>query len=122
MSWILAMFAGGAGALARFGLAGWLQARLATERPWGTAVVNLTGAAVLGFLAGWGALSAAESRVFAAGFLGGYTTFSTWMVESELLAEGGGGRALAAGAVNVVGLLAVGVLAAAAGFGFGTAI
>jgi CrcB protein len=65
-----------------------VSGRVATDFPLGILVVNLTGAFVLGVLVG----VAAPHRVlllFGTGFLGGYTTFSTWMVESERLGEAG---------------------------------
>ena len=116
MSWVLAIFAGGVGALARYAATGWIQRRLHTTLPWGTATVNLTGAAVLGFLAGLGSLSEPAMRIVALGFLGGYTTFSTWMVESILLAEEGGPSGIRVGAVNTVAPLIAGITLATIGF------
>ena len=119
MSWILAIAAGGVGALARYIATGWVQRRLDSTLPWGTAAVNLTGAAVLGFLVGLGSLSEPNMRIVALGFLGGYTTFSTWMVESILLAEEGGRTGIRAGAINTVGLFIAGLGAATVGFALG---
>ena len=116
MSWVLAVAAGGVGALARYVATGWIQRRLRTTLPWGTATVNLTGAAVLGFLAGLGSLSEPAMRIVALGFLGGYTTFSTWMVESILLAEEGGPAGIRVGAVNTVVPLIAGITVATIGF------
>jgi CrcB protein len=101
---------GGFGALARYTATGWIQRRLDSTLPWGTAMVNLTGAAVLGFLVGLGTLPEPTMRIVALGFLGGYTTFSTWMVESILPAEEGGSAGIRAGATNAVGLLAAGMI------------
>ena len=120
MSWVLATMAGALGAVARYGTASWLQRKLETARPVGTAAVNLTGALVLGFLVGWGGLSEPGFRVIAGGFLGGYTTFSTWMVETVLLGAEGGRIAVAEGAVNVFGLAVAGIAVAAAGYGVGS--
>ena len=119
MSWILAVAAGGVGALARYVATGWIQRRMDTTLPWGTAAVNLSGAAALGFLVGLGTLSEAATRIVALGFLSGYTTFSTWMVESILLAEEGGSAGIRAGAVNTVGLFAAGITVATIGFVLG---
>lgn len=114
---VLAVVAGGFGALARYGLAGAVQRRTGPSSPWGTAVVNVTGAALLGVLFALHATGRASEvvvTVLGIGFAGGFTTFSTWMVESVRLAEPGNPRQLIAAAVNVVGMLAVGIAAVAA--------
>ena len=79
---------GAVGAAARFWVDGAVSARFPTDFPIGTFVVNLTGAVALGVLVGAG-LPRASLLVVGTGFLGGYTTFSTWMVESERLGEVG---------------------------------
>ena len=82
---------GSAGALARFELSRAVHHR--TERggvP--TMLVNLTGAILLGCLVGIDTRSPMEPDLLAAlsaGFLGGFTTFSTWMVDVVALAEDG---------------------------------
>jgi fluoride exporter len=101
---------GAVGAIARFLLDGAVSARAGSIFPWGTLVVNLTGAFVLGFLTG--KLSGTAFILVGTGLLGGYTTFSTWMLESHRLAEEGRG---ALTAINVVLSLVAGVLAAWAG-------
>jgi CrcB protein len=53
-------------------------------RPRGTLVVNLTGAFAAGVLAGAG-VGATALMILGTGFLGAYTTFSTWMVERTYL-------------------------------------
>ena len=78
-----------------------------------------TGAAVLGFLAGLGTLSEPATRIVGLGFLGGFTTFSTWMDESILLAEEGGHAGIRAGALNTIGLFAAGITATTIGFVLG---
>jgi fluoride exporter len=79
---VLMAVAGGLGALARFELA----ARVARRGhfPFGTLLVNTSGALLTG-LATAGDLPPAVSRVLVVGFLGGFTTFSTWMVETGVL-------------------------------------
>jgi fluoride exporter len=103
--------AGALGALARYGLEGAVSRR-ATAFPWGTFVVNASGALLLGFLftlfverltvAPW-----LRSAV-AIGFLGAYTTFSTLSYETYRLVED---RAYGLAAANAVGSLATGLLA-----------
>jgi fluoride exporter len=77
---------GAVGALARFRVDSAVSAWVLGDFPLGTLAVNLTGALGLGVLVGL----AAPHRVaflLGTGFAGGYTTFSTWMVESVRLGE-----------------------------------
>ncbi len=92
---MLAAVASGLGALARYGLAGAVQRRTAGTRPWGTAVVNVTGAILLGLLTGPYAAGRVDAVVFTVAGQGcsGGTTCSTWMVESVRLGVGCGRRA-----------------------------
>ena len=114
--------AGAAGALARYGLEG-LVSRRATAFPWGTFVVNVTGAFALGFL-----FTLLTERFVVApwlrssitiGFLGAYTTFSTLTLETFRLFEEG---SYMAAAFNVLGSIAVGLLAVFAGVVLGRAL
>ena len=95
---------GAIGALARFLLDGLVSDRAGSAFPWGTLVVNASGSFLLG-LAGGGDL-------VGTGLLGGYTTFSTWMLETHRLTEEG---RLRLAVLNVAGSLAVGLAAAALG-------
>jgi CrcB protein len=99
---------GALGALARFLVDGAVSARAGRVFPAGTLVVNLSGAFALGVLVG-AAVSGDTNRLLGTGFLGGYTTFSTWMFESQRLAEDGRDRSAA---LNVAVSLIAGVLAA----------
>jgi CrcB protein len=103
--------AGGVGAVARFVVDGAVATRAVSEFPLGTFVVNLSGAFALGVVAG-AALDDDVYRLVATGLLGGYTTFSTWMFESQRLGEDG---ELGLGLVNVVAPLVLGVIAVWAG-------
>jgi CrcB protein len=109
---------GGLGAIARFLLDGAVGRRLGRELPFGTLAVNLTGAFVLGLLS-TAALSGTAYRIAGTGFIGAYTTFSTWMLESHRLAEDGRFRAAA---LNVAGSLAAGLAVAWLGRRLGTAL
>jgi CrcB protein len=66
---------------------------LGSEFPWATAFINVSGSFVMGALVGWLAFRAGAGwtqhmRLFVAtGILGGYTTFSTFSLESILLLE-----------------------------------
>ena len=97
---------GAVGAIARFLLDGVVSARADSSFPWGTLVVNLTGAFALGFVTG--KLSGDAQLLVGTGLLGSYTTFSTWMFESHRLGEDG---ELRASVVNLLGSLILGILA-----------
>jgi CrcB protein len=115
--------AGALGALARYGVEGWVSRRTTTSFPWGTFVVNVSGAFVLGLLftlltehltvAPWLRASATI------GFLGAYTTFSTLSLETYRLLEDG---AIALAFANAVGSLAAGLVAVYGGIVLGRAL
>ncbi len=102
---------GGFGAVARYVVDGSVAGRLGREFPYGTLVVNLSGSFVLGVLVG-ATLSADAYRIAGTGLIGAYTTFSTWMFESQRLAEDG---ELAFAGLNIAVSLVLGVLVAWAG-------
>ncbi|HET7573930.1 MAG TPA: fluoride efflux transporter CrcB [Solirubrobacterales bacterium] len=102
---------GGLGALARFSLDWAVSLRFGLHFPFGTLAVNLSGAFLLGVLAGAGLHG--RAFLFAGlALLGAYTTFSTWMLETHRLAEGGHHRAalanLGISAVLGLGMAALG--------------
>jgi fluoride exporter len=99
---------GGVGAVARFLLDGAVAGRVGRAFPWGTLTVNLTGALGLGLLVG-AAVEGDAFRLVGTGFLGAYTTFSTWALESHRLGEDG---RLRLGIVNFAASLILGVFAA----------
>jgi CrcB protein len=86
LAWIGVAAFGAVGAWARFSVSAAIAARRPTAFPLGTFVVNLTGGFLLGLLTGL-AVTGVPLLVFGAGLLGGYTTFSTWMVETQRLGE-----------------------------------
>ncbi len=114
--------AGALGALARYGLEGWVSRR-AGSFPWGTFAVNVSGSFVLGLLVTLlGERFAVAPWVRASltiGFLGAYTTFSTLSLESYRLLEG---RSYALAGANLAGSLAAGVLALYGGVVLGRAL
>lgn len=115
--------AGALGAIARYGLEGLVSRRSGSAFPWGTFIVNVSGAFALGLV--FTVLT--ERFMFAPwvrstltiGFLGAYTTFSTLSLETLRLFEGGSYLLAAA---NSVGSLAAGLLAVYAGVVVGRTI
>jgi CrcB protein len=86
--WLGVAALGGVGALARFGLDSLVSARFGREFPLGTLAVNASGAFLLGLLVG-AALGGNGYLLAGTAVLGSYTTFSTWMLESQRLGEDG---------------------------------
>ena len=91
--------------------------------PWGTLVVNASGSFVLGLLFAMTterAILPADIRgPVMIGFIGAYTTFSTYMLESWGLVESGSyGPAIA----NLGGSIVIGLVAVAAGLAVGRAV
>lgn len=123
MPLILIGLGGFAGAVSRYLVDGFVAERTAGGFPWGTLVVNASGTFLLGLLFAMTterAILPAEIRgPLLIGFLGAYTTFSTYMLESWRLIEGG---AWGAALVNLGGSIAVGVVAIVAGMAIGRAI
>ena len=108
---------GGLGAVARFVLDGAVSARAGHAVPLGTLAVNVSGAFALGALveaSGGDAL-----RLAGTGFVGAFTTFSTWAYESHRLAEDHEG---ALGALNIAVSLVLGLGAAWLGRQLGGAL
>jgi CrcB protein len=110
-TWVGVVGLGGLGAVARFALDGVISRRSRAELPYGTLIVNLSGTFVLGLLTGI-ALRGAAATLIGTATIGSYTTFSTWMLESQRLAEDGAGTPAA---VNLGASLLLGLGAAALG-------
>lgn len=120
MPFLLVGLGGFAGAVTRYVVDGIIAERSTGAFPWGTLVVNLSGSFVLGVLFAITterAILPAEIRApVLIGFIGAYTTFSTYMLESWRLVESGAvGLALA----NLLGSLALGMVAVVAGLAIG---
>jgi CrcB protein len=118
VTWVGVAVFGALGAVARFRLDAAVAARIPTTFPLGTLVVNLTGSFALGVIIG-AAVPHRLALVLGTGFMGGYTTFSTWMVESLRLGEGGDVESLLR---NFWLSMLAGLACAAAGFYVGQAI
>jgi CrcB protein len=109
--WAGVVLIGGAGSVARFLADGVVVSAAGRDFPFGTLAVNVSGALILGLLTGL-ALGHDQALLAGTAAVGSYTTFSTWMLETQRLAEE---RQHAKAAVNVIASLAAGVAAAALG-------
>lgn len=117
---LLVAVAGGVGAVSRFVLDGLIRSRIATLVPAGTFVINVSGSLLLGFVTGLVLIGAEPTDfrvVLGTGFLGGYTTFSTAMIETVRLLQQ---RRWVAAGVNGIGMLLLGLGAAVLGVFLGT--
>ncbi len=103
---------GALGAIARYEVAAVIQARVPTGFPWGTFIVNITGCLVMGTV-----MTLLTERLVVhpnwrflvpIGFIGAYTTFSTFEYETFRAIAAG---AWAVGAVNVLGSVLAGYAA-----------
>lgn len=112
MRYLLIALGGGAGSLARYLAGVAIMSRTGGRFPWGTLAVNVSGSFGIGLLMTWlterYAVHPYWRHVLVVGFLGGYTTFSSFEWETwSAVREGGGWLALA----NVVGSVVLGYLA-----------
>lgn len=111
------------GGMARYACSTWIMLRTGGSFPWGTLAVNVIGSCLIGMLAAWGnaqdsSLSLPARQFLMVGVLGGYTTFSSFSVETLLLARNGqwsaaGWNVLLSTALCLLGVW-LGYLAAAA--------
>ena len=117
VTWAGVAVGGAVGTLLRFALGGWIQHASGGTFPWGTFVINVGGALAIGALAAYadrgGALPAAWRIALQVGVLGGFTTFSSFGLETfRLVQDGDWGRA----ALYVTGTNALGLVAVFAGY------
>ncbi len=103
---------GAAGSLTRFLVGNAIVARLGAKFPYGTAIINITGSFLIGFAMTWlterSELSPNWRLLLVVGFLGGYTTFSSYQWETLSLVRNG---EWFAGLVNALGSLVLGYCA-----------
>jgi CrcB protein len=116
--WACVTLIGGAGSLLRYYVDGLVSSAAWRGFPFGTLAVNLSGAVVLGLIAGL-ALTGDAALLAGTAAVGSYTTFSTWMLESQRLTEE---RQYAKALLNIVGSLVLGVIAAELGRLLGAAL
>lgn len=108
VAWVALTLAGGAGSLARYFVDHFIAYREHERFPYGILAVNLTGAFALGLLTAT-VNDDPVLRVVEVGFLGAFTTFSTWMLDTHRLDEDGRRRAAV---LNIAVSLVAGLLAA----------
>ena len=120
MAVLLVALGGGIGSAARYLVGGWFASRFGPAFPYGTFSINVSGSFIIGFF-----LALAQERLplgpswrlfFAVGFVGGYTTFSTFEYESIRLLQD---RELLLAALYMVGSVVTGAFAAIAGIALG---
>jgi CrcB protein len=109
--WVGVVLIGGAGSVLRFLADGVVASAGGRDFPLGTLAVNVSGSVILGLITGL-ALGHDQALLAGTAAVGSYTTFSTWMLETQRLAEE---REHRKAAVNVVVSLVLGVAAAALG-------
>ena len=109
--WAGVMLIGGIGSVLRFLVDRAVARRAARSFPFGTLTVNISGAALLGFLGGL-ALSKYAALLAGTAFVGAYTTFSTWMLETQRLSEE---RQIRSALANIVVSVILGMAAALLG-------
>lgn len=115
MIWLYIALGGAVGAMARYGMGGWVQVRSGFQFPWGTLSVNVLGSVLIGASLRYLEVAPASAEVRAlvtVGLLGAFTTFSTFSYEIvALLEDGAFERALG----YALGSLLLGIVAVYAG-------
>jgi CrcB protein len=118
---LLVALGGGIGSAARYLVGGWVASRFGPAFPYGTFAINVTGSFVIGVF-----LAFAQQRVslspywrlfFAVGFVGGYTTFSTFEYEAVRLLQD---REMLLASAYLVGSVVAGGIAVVAGIALGS--
>ncbi len=111
---------GSLGTLARYFVGGWGQRLTGSGFPLGTVIVNITGSLLFGLCFGLFEKKTAlppEVKLFAlSGFMGAYTTFSTYLFESATLMQEG---QWLWGGLNIVGQTVLGLAAIVLGMALG---
>jgi CrcB protein len=114
--WTGVVLIGGAASVLRFLADGLVGSAAGRDFPLGTLAVNISGAILLGLITGL-ALGHDQALLAGTAAVGSYTTFSTWMLETQRLAEE---RQTGKAAANIIVSLVLGVAAAALGHWIGS--
>lgn len=122
MTYLLIALFGAAGAVSRYAVDSWASGA-GTQFPIGTMTVNVLGAFALGVLIALTTERLVDDEnwrlALGVGFLGSFTTFSTYAYETIRLTEDG---AIGLAMANAIGMVVIGLLAALAGLALGRAI
>lgn len=120
MEYLVIGLGGFLGANTRYLVAGWAAQRFGAIFPYGTFIINISGSFILGFFLAFlrdRAFIHPHYRLFfATGFLGAYTTFSTFSYESLQLLQDG---SILLGFTNVLGSVIAGLIGVFVGFVLG---
>ncbi len=120
MEYVIIGIGGFLGANARYIVGGWITRAWGSSFPWGTVIINITGSFLLGLLmANLNArpLASPQYRLFfAVGFLGAYTTFSTFSYETLRLMQD---HSVGAALLNIVISVIVGLAGVSLGIVLG---
>ena len=123
MQWVLVLIGSGVGGVVRYLTSTWMAERFGSGFPWGTFTVNVAGGLLIGLLATLaderGILGPQTRLLLVVGFLGGYTTFSSFSLETLRLVEAG--EVLPA-ALNILGNVTLALVAAAIGINIGRVV
>ncbi len=123
MAVLLVALGGALGSVTRYLVGGWIAQRWGTFFPYGTLVINMTASFIIGFF-----LAFAQERArlgpywrlfIAVGFVGGYSTFSTYEYESVRLLQDG---EMLFAMIYLIGSMAGGAIAAITGITVGSLI
>jgi len=93
LAYLWVALGGALGSVARFGLDGLISARCGATFPWGTVTINVTGSLLIGVFAayadpeGRGLISPGVRQFLMIGICGGYTTFSSFSLQTLRLAQ-----------------------------------
>ncbi|HKA55709.1 MAG TPA: fluoride efflux transporter CrcB [Candidatus Binatia bacterium] len=120
MEYLVIGLGGFLGANARYLVAGWAAQRFGAIFPYGTFIINISGSFILGFfmafLSDRAFIHPNYRLFFATGFLGAYTTFSTFTYESLQLLQDG---STLLGFTNILGSVIAGLVGVFLGFVLG---
>jgi fluoride exporter len=120
MEYLIIGVGGFLGANARYVVGGWITQQWGSQFPWGTFVINVTGSFLLGLLMAYlnsRPLVSPQYRLFfAVGFLGAYTTFSTFSYETLRLVQD---QNIGAALLNIGGSVVLGLVGVVLGVWLG---
>ncbi len=121
LKWLVVMLGGGVGTALRYAVSGIWLIPVSLDFPWGTLAVNISGSLALGFLGRYFAPPHGAPLLFlflTVGVCGGYTTFSTFTLDTFTLVE----RGMSAHTLHVLASVAAAYIALIAGYSIARSI